>query len=242
MKKLIALVLAAVLLLGLCACTGKPAAVKTEGASDTLPQIYDGEQYQIYQNLFFNDQKASFIGQTMTTTGVFVSIYDSFNAVTRYYCWGYYDQTKCCDWQWELKLDDTSALPKNGSKVSMTGTFAESDSALDGVWMTDVTLTTVSEYVGTTCEVDLCLMNATLERVQLMNMQYFPADYEGKTVRLYGRVMDPSTIQHPYYDNAWTQTFTANGEVPVVGSVAIVSGVFKSGSIIDASAVITTDY
>lgn len=239
MKKLISVLLALSVLLCLCACKGTKS---TNATTDTLPQIYDGEQYQIYQNLFFNDQKAAFLGQSMTVTGVFVSIRDSFNSVTRYYCWGYYDQTKCCDWQWELKLDDTAILPVNGSQVTVTGTFAEDEAALDKVWLTDVTVKTDVAYTGETCEMDLCLMNATLERVQLMNMQYFPNDYEGKTVRLYGRVLDPSTLQHPYYDNAWTQTFTADGEVPAIGTEVIVSGVFQGGTVVQAAAETTTAY
>ena len=242
MKKYLSVLLVFALLLCLCACKGKESTQDVAVTTDTLPQIYDGEQYQIYQNLFFNDQKASFIGQQMTVTGVFASIRDSFNSVTRYYCWGYYDQTKCCDWQWELKLDDTEILPVNGSKVTVTGTFAEDEAALDKVWLTDVTVKTEIAYTGTTCEVDLCLMNATLERVQLMNMQYFPNDYEGKSVRLYGRVLDPSTIQHPYYDNAWTQTFTASGNVPAIGTEVIVSGVFQGGTVVQATAETTTMY
>lgn len=238
MKKAISLLLALALLLCLCACAGKGGAATT----DTLPQVIDGEQYQIYQNLFFNGYKDSFIGQKMTTTGVFVSIQDSFNGVTRYYCWGYYDQTKCCDWQWELKLDETSNLPANGSKVTVTGTFTADDAALDKVWLTNVSVETKTAYVGETSEVDLCLMNATLERVQLQNMQYFPQEYEGKTVRLYGRVYDPSTIQHPYYDNAWTQTFSTDGEIPPIGTEVIVAGIFQNGSITEASVATTTLY
>lgn len=233
MKKYLCLLLALVMLLCLCACG------EDEG---TLPQIFDAEQYQIYQDLFFNGQKDSFIGQQMTVTGVFVSIRDSFNAVTRYYCWGYYDQTKCCDWQWELKLDDTANLPANGSKVTFTGTFAEDEKALDGVWMTDVSLTVEQPYTGETCDYDLCLMNATLERVQLMNMQYFPDEYEGKNIRLYGRVYDPATLQHPYYDGAWTQTFESAEPVTAIGMEVIVKGVFSGGTIVNATVTETTDY
>ena len=241
MKKLTCIFLALCLLCCLCACEGgeKP----DEGATtETLPQIFDGEQYQIYQNLFFNDQKASFLGQQMTATGVFVSIRASFNSVTRYYCWGYYDQTKCCDWQWELKLDSTENLPANGSKVTFTGTFTADEAALDGVWMTDVSLSVDAAYTGETCDFDLCLMNSTLERVQLLNMQYFPDEYAGKTVRLYGRVYDPGTLQHPYYDGAWTQSFTASGDVPAVGTEVIVRGTFTADTITDASVTTTTDY
>lgn len=244
MKKLICILLSLTLLLCLCACKNKadPSQQSGSATTDTLPQIYDGEQYQIYQNLFFNDQKAAFMGQQMTVTGVFTSIYDSFNSVTRYYCWGYYDQTKCCDWQWELKLDDTANLPANGSQVTVTGTFAENEAALDKVWLTQVSISTDAAYTGPTCDLDLCLMNATLERVQLMNMQYFPADYEGKSVRLYGRVVDPSTIQHPYYDNAWTQSFSTDGEVPAIGTEVIVSGTFQENNIASAAVEVTTNY
>lgn len=240
MKKLTVLLLAACLLLCLCSC-GDPGASGT-ATTDTLPQIFDGEQYQIYQNVFYNDQASGFLGQQMTATGVFVAIRDSFNSVTRYYCWGYYDQTKCCDWQWELKLDDTSNLPANGSKVTFTGTFTRDEAALDKIWMTDVTLKTEAAYTGPTCEMDLCLMNATLERVQLMNMQYFPEEYNGRQVRLYGRIYDPQTLQHPYYDNAWMQNFSANGEVPPMGTLAVIDGIFTDAGITDATVTPTADY
>ena len=242
MKKLLCLLLTLLMLLSLCACGEGEEPKGDTATTQTLPQIFDAEQYQIYQNLFFNGQKASFIGQQMTVTGVFVSIRDSFNAVTRYYCWGYYDQTKCCDWQWELKLDDTANLPANGSKVTFTGTFAEDEKALDGVWMTDVSLTVDEAYTGETCDYDLCLMNATLERVQLMNMQYFPDEYEGKAVRLYGRVYDPATLQHPYYDGAWMQPFESAEPVSSIGVEVIVKGTFSGGTITNATVKETTDY
>lgn len=236
MKHTLALLLAVCILLCLCGCGSG-----TSAATDTLPKIYDGEQYQIYQNVFFNGYADSFLGQQMSATGVFVSIRDSFNGVTRYYCWGYYDQTKCCDWQWELKPDD-AVLPANGSKVTFTGTFTRDPAALDGIWLTDVSLKTETVYTGETCDVDLCLMNATLERVQLLNMQYFPDEYEGKQVRLYGRILDPQTLQHPYYDNAWTQSFSAEGETPPMGTLTIIKGSFTGSIVTDATAAATTDY
>ncbi len=242
MKKYLCLLLALVMLFGLCACGEGEATNGGSVTTQTLPQIFDAEQYQIYQNLFFNGQKDSFIGQQMTVTGVFVAIRDSFNSVTRYYCWGYYDQTKCCDWQWELKLDSNTDLPANGSKVTFSGTFAEDEKALDGVWMTDVSLTVEETYVGETCDYDLCLMNATLERVQLMNMQYFPDEYEGKSIRLYGRVYDPGTLQHPYYDGAWMQPFESAEPVTALGLTVIVKGTFSGGTITNAAVNETTDY
>lgn len=232
-KYVIAFLLIFVLLL--CSC-GKGT------SSGDLPQVMDTNEYLLYQNIFFNGMAGDYVDKEVKKTGVFTTIYDAFNDCTRYYVWGYYDNTKCCDWQWELKLDDTSSLPANGSLVEVTAIMRQADDALDGYWFDGVTITTKQEYQGNGCDIEMTTMSATLERVQLINMQQFPEVFEGKKVSLYGRIYTPTSIQHPYYDNAWLQDFSTSDSVPAIGTEAIVCGTFTGGTISDCSVESTTQY
>lgn len=234
-KTLIALLLVTVLLL--CACgNGK------SGSEGDLPQVMDTNEYLLYQNIFFNGMADDYVDKEVKKTGVFTTIYDAFNDRTRYYVWGYYDNTKCCDWQWELVLEDTSHLPANGSLIEVTATMRKDEAALDGYWFDVVTMTAKKEYKGNGCEIEMTTMSATLERVQLINMQSFPEQFEGKTVSLYGRVYTPTSIQHPYYDNAWLQNIECSGSVPAIGTETVVTGTFSNGVITDCTAEATTLY
>lgn len=229
MKKLVMLLLAACLLL--CSCS-KTSEFKTLEPTDTLPQVMDTNEYLLYQNIFYNDMAGDYVGKKVTKTGIFTSIYDAFNNRTRYYVWGYYDNTKCCDWQWELVINDTSNLPPCGSLVEVKGKMRQSDDALDGYWFEGVSIKTKQEYIGNGCDVEMTTMSATLERVQLINMQSFPDQFEGQTVSLYGRVYSPTSVQHPYYDNAWIQNFTTGDAVPAVGTEVIVCGTYSNGNVV----------
>lgn len=66
--------------------------------------------------------------------------------MTRYYVWGYNDNTKCCDWQWEIVPESTDNLPPVGSTVNASGIFAQNDNALDGYWIENVKIEVLSEY------------------------------------------------------------------------------------------------
>ena len=259
MKKLISLLLVLVCLLSLAACkeaeSGKtPAATQSGGTgeptkkpevktqSDKVPTVLSQTEYVLYQNIFFNKQAGDYVNKKAVKEGTFVRLEDRFNNVTRYYVWGYYDNTKCCDWQWEFVPKDPSSLPANGSKIKMTGTLTYDEAALDKYWFTNAEVQVELAYNGPTADTDLCCMSATLERVQLINMQVYADDFEGKTVRLYGRVMDPATVQHPYYDNAWKQGFVTTDDVPAIGTEVIVSGTWTGGSVTQAAVRETKDY
>ena len=45
---------------------------------------------------------------------------------------------------------------------------------------------------------DTTAMGGTLERVQLANLQGHPEQFEGKSVKVYGRIESPTSVQHPY--------------------------------------------
>lgn len=73
-------------------------------------------------------------------------------------------------------------------------------------------------------------------------MQYKPDAFSGKSLRVYGRVLNPTTIQHPYYDNAWTQPFETTQQVPAIGTMVILTGTWQ-GSTVQADRVeATPDY
>ena len=246
MKKLLALFLAVLLIFALAACseignpgsTGKtgdaanPANTGNSGEPDipieprvvtTLPTVLNQTEYVLYQNIFFNDMADSYVGKTATKEGTYTRLYDAFSEKYRYYVWGYMDATKCCDWQWEFVPADPETLPPIGSLVKMTGTLARDDAALDKLWFVDTSVEVKTTFSPKACEVDMTTMDATLERVQLLNMQYKPDAFTGKTLRIYGRVLNPTTIQHPYYDNAWTQDFATEAEVPAIGTMVILT-------------------
>lgn len=229
MKKLLAILLCAALLFAMSACADSGSA-DPETASE-LPTVLNQTEYVIYQNVFFNGLADDYLGKTITKEGTFTRLTDAFSGVTRYYVWGYMDATKCCDWQWEFVPKDPAGLPANGCLVRMTGTMVRDEAALDKIWFTDAEIELEKRYEPEACDVDMTTMDGTLERVQLLNMQYKPDYFEGKSLRIYGRMLNLSSIQHPYYDGAWTQEFSYNGENPAIGTMVILTGSWKNGSI-----------
>ena len=260
MKKLIPLFLALLVLISLSACkssdgknpAGAPGSAESGGTQDgedlkpreaqSMPTLLNQTEYVLYQNTFFNNMADDYLGKTFTKEGTFTRLYDAFSEKTRYYVWGYMDATKCCDWQWEFLPKDPDSLPANGSLVRMTGTMLRDDAALDKIWFTDASVELLTAYQPAACEVDMTTMDATLERVQLLNMQYKPAAFAGKTLRLYGRILNPTTIQHPYYDNAWTQMLEVGEQLPAIGTMVIVSGSWQDGKILTDRVEPTGDY
>lgn len=237
MKKRIVILLALCLLL--CACQKQDGAPES---ADKLPTVITQAEYVEYQNVFFNKQADAFVGQHVTKTGTLVLLEDNWANVTRYYVWGYCDQTKCCDWQWEFVPKDPDDLPPAGSLVEMTGTLEHDEAALDKYWYTGAEVSVKTRYAGESCDVDLSLMDGTLERVQLLNLLHAPERYNGKTVRLYGRVQTTTSIQHPYYDNVWKLDFTTGQEVPAIGTMVVVTGTWQSSTLVNAQVTATGGY
>lgn len=245
MKKIIAVLLAAFMLFSFAACGGKNTTDDTQGGSTTkqpdsvskggpiapdMKAKYDNMEYTTYTNIFYNDMGGEFEGKELTKDGTFTSIYDAFNGKTRYYVWGFADKTMCCDFQWEIVMPDGTEIPNNGAYVTMTGTFTGSDDALDGYWFTDVTLTVEDAYKASEYDYDTTTMSATLARVQIINMEYHPDVFDGKTALIYGRAYNTSSIQHPYYDESWTLDFINAEKAPAIGQYLLLGGkVVKSG-------------
>ena len=254
MKKLIALFLAALLVYCLAACAdsgssagnpGKPdetAAPAGPAVLEKLPTVLSQTEYVLYQNFFYGDGAGDYIGKTVTKEGTFTRLYDAFSQKTRYYVWGYMDATKCCDWQWEFVPAQGAELPAVGSQVEVTGDFAGSENALDGYWIEDAAIQVRTPYAAPATDIALTTMSDTLERVQLLNIQYKPEEFEGKDVYFYGRVSGPGVIEDPYYDGSWTQNIESADELPAIGTIVIVHGTVKNGVVTAATLTPTEEY
>ena len=222
---LAALLLAAAILCSACGGenqTGAPTA-------NEVPVVLSQMEYTLYQNIFMNQTGSQYEGREFTKQGVFGKIYDAFSSRTRYYVWGYLDNTRCCDWQWEIKIDDPKNLPSSGSLVTVKGTFSASDDALDGYWLTNPEITAQSQYVGANADLDMCTLSDTLERVQVINIIRIPDVFEGKTCAAYGRIYSASVLQDPYYDGSWQVPFTTDQTVPATGTTVRLTGTVVGG-------------
>lgn len=251
MKRIVVILLALVTaVVVLSSCSGKqqeaaaPAAAASADAPATaaLPTVINATEYTLYQNIFYNDLATDYVDQQVSKEGVFAVLYDAYNEVTRYYVWGYYDETKCCDWQWEIKPEDTAQLPSPGSLVTVDGTFVADDNALDKYWIINPQITVKTAYQGPDCDVDITAMNGTLLRVEFQNILARKEVFEGKTIAAYGRVNGEASIQHPYYDNACEITVSGEEALPDFGTMVTVQGVIADGAITEATAEATDQY
>ncbi len=237
------------------AATGKdgkplPANVPTDAVTDMV-EYFDNMDYANYINVFsYKDENDpskgmggdDFVGKELVKEGTFAKIYDKWSDRERYYVWGYADQTRCCDFQWEFVPENPDDLPNPGARVELKGTLektqpdangSKKDAALDGYWFTNTTLTVLSDYTQPEYDYDLTRCSPTLGRVQILNMENFADDFNGKTLLVYGRALNGSCIQHPYYNNdtgwGWTLDFKAD-KTPATGQYLILGGTFeKSG-------------
>ena len=264
MKKLIALLLTFTLILAFAACSGKTnindatgsdapsgdnvatTAPTAQGAAlglelgTGMKEKMDQMEYAAYCDIFYNDNGAQYADQTYTKDGVFAVLEDAFNGKTRYYVWGYADQTKCCDYQWEFVMPDGMEVPEPGSYVTMTGKLTKSDDALDGYWFTDATLKVEEPFAHAGFDFDMTTNSPTLTRVQIINMQNFASQFSDKTLRVYGRAMTLNSVQLPYYDGAWSMDFNYDGEANfAIGDDILVEGTFvamdNSGSFVEGN-------
>lgn len=219
-------------LFALSSCSSSDSAAKT---SNVMPIVLDQKEYVLSQNIFYNDAGAAYVGKSVTKKGIFATLVDVYNGKTRYYVWGYNDNTKCCDWQWELVPTDTENLPTNGSLIEAKGTFRDSTNALDGYWISGAKIDVITEYTGPSAEVDMSLMSDTLERVQLANVMRSPERFEGKTFSAVGRITATGEIEDPYYDNSWSVPYSSSETAPAVGKEVTLRGVISEGVLSDCT-------
>ncbi len=240
MKKVIVLVLA--LLVAAGAFTGCSKQESKEETSSVIPTVLNTVEYTLYQNIFYNDKAGEYNGQEVTKEGTFATLHDAYSDVTRYYVWGYNDNTKCCDWQWELKIDDVNNLPANGCLVTVKGTYETNDAALDGLWIVNPEISVKTKYKGNSYDIDMLSMSNTLERVQITNVINFPDKFSGKSIGFYGRVKSDNEIEDTYYDNSWSVTVNGDFEVPAFGTKMIATGTVGDGVIDDVKLSDNTQY
>ena len=248
MKKIFALLLALTLVLSLAACGGSAEETTTEnGDTVTNPTadalLSDGEldtgmkekldqmEYSAYVDLFYNDNGASYEGKTFNKDGTFAILRDAYSDVTRYYVWGYADNTKCCDYQWEIVLPEGAEIPEPGSYIKVKGTMEKNDAALDGYWLTDITLEVAEKFTNAGYDMDMTTMSPTLVRVQVINMLQFPDNFKEQTVRIFGRALSVNSIQHPYYNESWSMHFTETDTVPAIGKYILLEGTYNNKQI-----------
>lgn len=226
------LMLAAVLCAG-CSGGGNASGGDVKTVAE-VPVIINQAEYLLYQNIFYNEYAAQYENKPVTKNGVFATIQDAYSNKTRYYVWGYLDNTQCCDWQWEFVPADTKSLPATGSLVTVTGTFVRNDAeALDDYWIKDAQVTTVTEYAGKTAEINMLAMSDTLERVQVLNIMNKQDAFEGKTFTAYGRIAGINTLQDPYYDGSWMIPFSSSSDAPAIGTSVVLTGKVASGMLGD---------
>lgn len=246
LKRIISALLAALLIAACAGCgSASPEEAVPSGqeapessgqeASEERPEVFSQDEYVLYQNIFYEDYGKDYDGARVEKEGVFASLYDAYNGRQRYYVWGYYDQTKCCDWQWEFVPREGEALPPVGSLVTVTGTFVYNDEALDKYWIVDAHTELKRAYSGTTAETDMYSMSCTLERVQILNIKYRSDSFQNKEFLAYGRIASLNSLQDPYYDGSWEIDFTWDGTVPAIGTLVMLSGRISDGKLIVAS-------
>ena len=226
MKKLcmvLALCLIALLLSG-CGGTEGTSDKKAGNTTNEIPVILNQAEYLLYQNVFYNEYGSQYEGQEVAKRGVLAKIQDAFNGRTRYYVWGYLDNTMCCDWQWEIVPKDEAALPPVGSLITVKGIFRADEDALDGYWITDAAVGTETEYTGAQEEINMLAMSCTLERVQMLNILYRPEAFEGKAFIAYGRIAAMNILEDPYYNGSWQIPFATEAECPAIGTMVTLKG------------------
>lgn len=246
MKKLISLTLALVFALTLASCgsgneettgEGNDSAVTnptadallSDGELNTgMKEKFDQMEYAAYVDLFYNDNGSSYEGKKFTKDGTFAILTDAYNDVTRYYVWGYADNTKCCDYQWEFVLPEGAEVPAVGSYIEVKGTMVKDEAALDGYRLTDVTLEVKESFSDAGFDMDMTTMSPTLVRVQIINILQFKEKFENLSVRIFGRALSQNTIQHPYYNESWNMHFSETDTVPATGKYILLEGTYNA--------------
>ena len=234
------MLVAVVVLLTLAGCS-------SQKAMEAVPFVVSSEEADAYHAVMFDGGASDYENREFTKEGVFAAIFDAYNDVTRYYVWGYNDEERTGEWQWELKPDDTSDLPANGSLITVTATLTASEDALDHYWLTQISdISVKTSYSGYKCDYDLTVMSPTLQRVEIQNILYKKEAFEGKTVAIVGRahvhdethgdhVHHETNIINPYNEEMWEIAVESEDAFPESETMVIVTGTIADGVITDAT-------
>ena len=201
-----------------------------ETVSLGLDYVTDADESAEYQKVIVGGDSEGVKDTTVSKTGMFCILQDRFYDAERYYVWGYGDDARSTDWQWEFVPADASALPAQGSVITVTGTLKETDKALDRLRIEDAAVSVDSEYSADSAyDVDCRFMGSTLERVQVQNVSLNPADFGGKTFAVYGRSGGAASVRN-LYDGAegaiieWALEYGTAYENPEQDTPIIVTG------------------
>ena len=235
-KTIVSFILSALFVLTCVGCgdssgNGTAPEGQTPSESAARSEKYSPDEYLLYQNIFYSGYGDDYNGKATEKEGVFAVLHDAYNDRDRYYVWGYYDATKCCDWQWEFVPGEGAELPAPGSLIRVTGTFVRDESALDKYWIRDAKVGTLTAYTGPTAYADMLAMSCTLERVQMYNIMTHPDAFRDKAFFAYGRIASADKIEDPYYDNSWNIGFSWSGALPAIGTLVELSGTVSDGAL-----------
>lgn len=201
---------------------------------ELVPAIIDKDEGEAYKTIVAEQKYSDVEGESVTKEGIFTTILYQFDGTTRYYVWGYSDKDMKDCWQWELNVKDPSNLPKNGSRVVVTGSIEYNEGAMDKIWLKEPSITVKEAYNGETFDVDMATMSPTLARVEVMAISSYKDAFDGKTISAYGKIITANLLGHPTDDNGWQIHFSSEEEVPEKGTHAIVTGVISDGIIENA--------
>ena len=230
-KILLSIILAVALILICSGCDDKTSDNDVNHTENRL-EMYSQDEYVLYQNIFYRDYGKECDGTNVDKKGIFAIINDAYNNRLRYYVWGYYDQTKCCDWQWEFVPKEGDTLPPVGSLISLKGTFVSSKEALDGYWIVNVQLSTETEYSGIVCDIDMLSMSCTLERVQIYNIINRSETFQDRDFSAYARIASLNSFEDPYYNGSWHIEFAWDGDIPGIGTLVEIFGTVRDGKLL----------
>ncbi|MCI8332706.1 MAG: hypothetical protein HFE78_07765 [Clostridiales bacterium] len=214
----------------LCACSVGLTSKKNEiPESSRMAEITDQREYVVYQDVFYHQKADDFVDKEVTKEGIFTTLQDNDHQIDRYYIWGYADSMKSSDWQWEIDSANLSEIPSNGSRVKVSGVFRfNPEKALDQYWIENAVIDLVQNYIPAyDADLDLTTMSSTLANVQLLHIKTAADRYNGWSIRLYGRVFNQTTIQHPYLNQTWFMQIDSAEALPEAGTLVTVQGEFS---------------
>lgn len=239
----------------------KEETASTEGKSDgkevspdtvleSIPLVVSEEDWQVYSNVYRSGDISKLNYEIKEGTGIFTTIKNNKTGKNSYYVWGYSDEDRTHDWQWELDLENYNGqIPSNGSLIHYSGTFVSSELANDYYWLTNVYLDVKRELVlKTKYDYDTRTMSPTLSYFQLCHVLGYIGQTEGQPICIYGRVsslnMDGihTSVQHPYIDDFWNITIDTQINVPKIGSTIVIKGTVGADMMIHNATVKPSSY